>query len=504
MVAACVLALMPTALSFFSGGFFDQPRLVAGIVAWLAIAALALAGVSLTPRGTGETLVVTGLGGLAIWTAASIAWAPLADGALDDAQRVALYLGVLVLALALFRAPHATGLAEPLLAAGAVAVIGYGLLGRLLPGIVDPELGDQALGRLDQPLTYWNAVGAVAALGLVLCASLAARQRDPEAGGRWGPVAAAGACVPLGAGLYLTFSRGGLLAAVTGLTVLALLADGTRAVLRGPVLALAGGTVGALAVAFLPAVADPRNGPDTVQGLVGLALIGAGVAGIGGAYLALGRGGAAPTPSAGRRSARPKLGVALALAVVLVGGGLAGFAWIGGDHVADDPAQGATAQRLRSVESERYAYWRVALGAFADSPLYGQGARGFEVEWRREQPKRSAPASDAHSLYLETAAELGIIGLLALAAMLAGFVLVAMAALKASSVAAAGPIAGLVAWAVHAGLDWDWEMPAVSLIAILLVCMLAAMASAATVAQGPRSGSGFYWRRMYAAVKSAT
>ena len=34
--------------------------------------------------------------------------------------------------------------------------------------------------------------------------------------------------------------------------------------------------------------------------------------------------------------------------------------------------------------------------------------------------------------------------------------------------AAAGPAAGLAAWAVHAGLDWDWEMPAVTLPALLL------------------------------------
>ena len=30
-----------------------------------------------------------------------------------------------------------------------------------------------AAGRLDQPLTYWNATGALAALGLVLCARVA-------------------------------------------------------------------------------------------------------------------------------------------------------------------------------------------------------------------------------------------------------------------------------------------------------------------------------------------
>ena len=57
---------------------------------------------------------------------------------------------------------------EPLLGLGAFVVVGYGIVGRLLPGIVDPEVRRTALGRLEQPLTYWNAVGALAAIGFTL------------------------------------------------------------------------------------------------------------------------------------------------------------------------------------------------------------------------------------------------------------------------------------------------------------------------------------------------
>ena len=64
---------------------------------------------------------------------------------------------------------------------------------------------------------------------------------------------------------------------------------------------------------------------------------------------------------------------------------------------------------------------------------------------------------DAHSLYLETLAELGLVGLgllvLVLAPPLAG-------AFRGASAAAAG---GYVAFLVHAGVDWDWEMPAVTI-----------------------------------------
>ena len=66
---------------------------------------------------------------------------------------------------------------------------------------------------------------------------------------------------------------------------------------------------------------------------------------------------------------------------------------------------------------------------------------------------------DAHSLYVETLAELGPIGL-------AGLLLIVVLPLVAGVRARRSPLvapalAGFVALAVHAGIDWDWEMPAV-------------------------------------------
>ena len=66
----------------------------------------------------------------------------------------------------------------------------------------------------------------------------------------------------------------------------------------------------------------------------------------------------------------------------------------------DDPE--ATPGRLASVQSNRYAYWKVALRTFGDHPLAGVGSGGFQAEWLRERPFRE-PVRDAHSLYLETA-----------------------------------------------------------------------------------------------------
>ena len=43
---------------------------------------------------------------------------------------------------------------------------------------------------------------------------------------------------------------------------------------------------------------------------------------------------------------------------------------------------------------------------------------------------------------------------------------------------AAGPLAGCVVWAAHAAIDWDWEMPAATLPAIVLAGALLAIADA--------------------------
>jgi O-antigen ligase len=133
------------------------------------------------------------------------------------------------------------------------------------------------------------------------------------------------------------------------------------------------------------------------------------------------------------------------------------------------PAQGASPGRLVSAQSNRFVYWRVAAAVFAEHPLHGIGSGAFGVEWlqRRDVAEN---VRDAHSLYLETAAELGIVGLAALAAFLAGTV---QAARRVTTPAA---IAALAAFALHAGLDWDWELPALSLVAILLAARVIAAA----------------------------
>ena len=473
-LAAAALIGLPAVLAFFSGGYYDEPRLVAAVAVWLAVAGVVVLSARPLPRTRPARVALLGLALLCAWVTASLAWAPLGARALDDSQRVLLYLGAAVLAVALLRPREVARWVEPGLAAGATAVIVYGLSGRLLPGLVEQETSGLALGRLDQPLTYWNAVAAVGALGLVLCARLAG---DAGRSGATRALAAA-AAPPLGAGLYLTLSRGGLLAAAVGLLTLALL---SRTQAERVALALATTTAvgGALAVAFFPDVTDPVRASGEGEGALALGLLV-----LVASTAALAARVAQRRPAADERETRTVPPAAAAAIVLAVSAGALGAAALVGDDVPVDRGGRVGAERLRSLQSQRYDYWKVAGSAFLEHPLAGVVSGGFEVEWRRERPAGAGPAADAHSLYVETLAELGVVGVAFLALLIGGVVACGRTLWRSDPALAAGPIAALGALALHAAVDWDWEMPAVALCAAVLAGLLMAGADESVASPG--------------------
>jgi len=476
--ARAVAVAGPVALAFAAGGYFDTGRMVALAAACAVLAAVALAAPSPWPRGRPARAAVAGTAALAAWTWASTAWAPLPDAAGDDAERAALYAVALLAGAALWRPRAAARAVEPLAALGILVVIGYGLSGRLLPGLVELEQSLSAGGRLEQPLTYWNAMGALAAIGTVLCARLAGdRERPP--GLRH---AAAAGAVPLVLGLYLTFSRGALAALAGGLLVLLVLAP-TREQLRAAATALAAGVPPVVAAALAPAVRALEGAGRTGQGLAVLAVLLAAMAV--GAWLtarsvrAEDRGAARTGPlrlPGWAGAAALGATVALVLVPVLVARGAPAS--------QRDPRFGAQTARLGSVSSDRYAYWEVAALTWAEHPLAGAGASAFQVAWLRE---REIPggARDAHSLPLETLAELGLAGLLLLGTAAGGVAVCARRVQAADPGLAAGPAAALAAAGLHASLDWDWEMPALTLVALTLAAVLVARADDATPSRTP-------------------
>ena len=151
------------------------------------------------------------------------------------------------------------------------------------------------------------------------------------------------------------------------------------------------------------------------------------------------------------------VGVAVLLAprwrLLLVGGGI--FVLLTSPYVAGG--------------HERNHYWRVALHDARTHPVLGSGAGTFVNAWTRD---RDVPLQtrEAHSLYVETLAELGPIGLVLV---LAVFAIPVAAARRRPDLAAA-----VGAYAVGAAVDFHWELAGVTVPAILL---------AACAVAGPRA-----------------
>ena len=113
---------------------------------------------------------------------------------------------------------------------------------------------------------------------------------------------------------------------------------------------------------------------------------------------------------------------------------------------------------LERLLSERPYYWWTAWNAVDDRPLAGSGAGTFDLIWSAGAPI-PAYVLDAHSLYLETLVELGPLGL---ALVLGALLVPVVAAVPARTPVAAVAAGAYVAFLFHAGVDWDWEMPAVT------------------------------------------
>jgi hypothetical protein len=156
--------------------------------------------------------------------------------------------------------------------------------------------------------------------------------------------------------------------------------------------------------------------------------------------------------------------------VALGGVALAALALISLAVLTRAPQSAPSATSLRAelftfAGHDRGRYWAAALDSFADHPLVGSGAGTFARMWLRYRHENLG-VLDAHNLYLEVLSELGPIGLALLVAMLGVPVFAAFRSRREPFVAAA--TAAYCAFLVHAGVDWDWEMPVVTLSAVLV------------------------------------
>jgi hypothetical protein len=135
----------------------------------------------------------------------------------------------------------------------------------------------------------------------------------------------------------------------------------------------------------------------------------------------------------------------------------------------------AGSARLTSARGTRSELYRVALRGFEAHPLRGDGAGAYEFRYAHDR-RIAEDVRNAHSLYLETIDELGVVGIALLLAFVASVAAAAIrsrlrtGALGRSQTAA---VAGAVAvWVAHAGVDWDWQMPALTGAALMLAACL--------------------------------
>ena len=454
---------------FNSGGFFPGATAVVALalavflVLRLTLAEEPLAGVS-------PALVVAAgaLAALAAWALVSSAWSHAPGRAMLEFSRDLTYLlAVAAFGCAAFR-PERFAQAVRYLAVAVFVVCAAGLITRVLPDLwtIEQRL---ATDRLSYPLTYWNALGLLAGLGTVLALHLTGSAGEPPA------VRVLGAALApaLVTTAYLTFSRGGIAAGLVGL--IAFLLIGRPAHLPGALLAV----VPACALALVTAVGadalatlhptSPAGVADGHRLGLAVALATVGAAALRALTLWIDRriaarlAGRAPWPR--RRRALAWAAGAGAVVLVLAIAGAPAYAQRQYDRFVEGNLTTEADQRTRLLDpgnNGRIYKWRVSLDAFDAQPFHGHGAGTWQNLWAIHRPVPDT-AVDGHSLYLEVMSELGIVGLLLLVAGL--LILLGGFAVRARG-PGRGPAAALlacgIAWALHAGIDWDWEMPAVT------------------------------------------
>jgi hypothetical protein len=449
---AVLAGLVPALLAFRSGGYFPSEW---GLVL-LPLALVAIVCAILGDRlaaGRLELVLVGALAALAGWSALSAAWAPGPDGAVLAAERILVYTGgvaAVVLAVSRERVPWLLGG----LAGGIGAVALWALETRLVQGDMGSAADVVTATRLARPIGYANALGALCAIGLLLALGLAL-----WAGASSARAVAAALLVPFAAALALTLSRGSDLALLAGLVVL--VAVERRSAARVAVLLLPVVAAGALAAhsRLTAAGLSQADARGAGQRLLGELVLLAGLA------VAAARWGHVLADPLARHIRIVALAGAALVVVALVAAGPLRLVHRAEHRIeAAPPATGADLnRRVLSVSSNgRTAYWRVAWRMVERDPLLGAGGGSFERWWLQERPVANA-ARNAHDLYLETLAELGPVGL---ALLLVALGTPLWAARRAPGPWGATALAAYVAFLVHALLDWDWQIPAVTLPAL--------------------------------------
>lgn len=431
------------------------------------------------------------LGGLisfGAWTALSAFWSRSVPSTLDESHRVLAYVGAVLLGLLVVDRRTVRHVLGGVLTA--IALLGtYALATRLLPDRVGDFGNATSFGyRLSEPVTYWNGLAIFLVMGILLAVGFAARGRT-----LWTRALAATTLPILALAVYFTFSRGAWIAMIIGVAA-GLAIDPRR--LQQLAVGLAIAPLPVLAV-WLGTEADGLRRSDATLTQAthdGHALIWP--------LLVLAAGSALVATAVGVAERRILIPSALrvtfggvVVAALLALGAAAWAEWGSPVRMADriwedinsPPNVTGTDLGARLLDFSsigRVEHWRVALDEWQSRPAIGSGAGTYWQIWAADR-QSGGEVRDAHGLYFETLAELGLVGLVLLVAVLLVPAGSAVVVRRMPIVPAA--FAAYVAWLAHAGIDWDWELLGVTLAALVVaVALLAAVRREGTQPLAPR------------------
>lgn len=474
------------------GGYDLFARHVAGALAWIVVAALLIAPLPEKPRPGKFFALIGGLIlSLAILSAISAIWSISVSASLTEFERLVGYLGFFTASYLTMRTPKQREWFARGIGAGLAVIVLLALGDRLLAG--GQSVAGFSVARLSFPLGYWNANGVASAAAAVLFVWFSSRSGD-----RWWRVGCQGLAVLSVISMYLTYSRGGVLVASLALVLLFFLSASRLRILGTAVITVAASALILLVISGYPAIAGSGSGePSPGDCLIVIAVALATIA-LAGAVLegALALAGRNPGP-AGRavrisqdRRFLISIAGAFAMALLLVLIVFGSSAW---DQFSDSdvPAQQEGKSRFTELSgSYRYDFNQVAIDVFEDHPLLGSGAGTYYFEWNQ---RRSIPVStkDAHSFYLQSLSDLGLIGGLltlglALSVIGLGFLVWRRDRGGDSAVILALSTALLVSF----GFDWFWSLGATAALLLGFAAWIASAEAVDPAREKSRAGNG--------------
>ena len=231
--------------------------------------------------------------------------------------------------------------------------------------------------------------------------------------------------------------------------------------------------------------------------LIALGCLATGAVYFGGSLLAARLAGPRVERVTASRGGKAAVGVAVAVAVIaaiVIANPGQRFEDFKHDPASDSSGGASIESHLSSSGgSGRWQFWQAAAKEFETEPVRGGGAGSYEAWWAQHPKIDAYYIRDAHSLYLETLAELGVIGLLLVVGAIGSGLVAGVLRLRSRQDRDRSIVAGLIglfaAYAFAAGIDWMWELTVVSVVAFAALGLLAGPAALVSADTSPRLGT---------------